>query len=133
MADHEALQGFYWDYFLHGDENNWRRGVFHYGLVIYNSTYHGFVFWGGVGPYLDSWQISSVVLEREKVIPKIQAKRDIAFASAYMHECGHTLGIFNGNTPGCDDRSGSYPWQINWWKWRPYKSVMNYGYMYKIV
>ena len=81
----------------------------------------------------DSWQISTKVLEENKTIPKIQAKRDIVFGSAYMHECGHTLGIFNGNTPGCDDRSGSYPWQINWWKWRPYKSCMNYGYMYKIV
>ena len=62
-----------------------------------------------------------------------QKKRDIAFGSAYMHECGHTLGIFNENTPGCDDRSGAYSWQINWWKWRQYKSCMNYGYMYKIV
>jgi hypothetical protein len=50
-----------------------------------------------------------------------------------MHETGHTLGIFNGNTPGCDDQMGKYPWQKNWWKWRPYKSVMNYGYMYQIV
>ena len=74
-----------------------------------------------------------ILLEENKTIPKIQAKRDIVFASAYMHECGHTLGIFNGNTPGCDDQNGKYPWQKNWWKWRPYKSVMNYGYMYKIV
>jgi hypothetical protein len=133
IADYDALQSYYWNYFLHGNEDNWRRGVFHYGLVVYNSSYHGFVFWGGVGPYLDSWQISSVVIEKEKVVPKTQKKRDIAFGSAYMHECGHTLGIFNGNTPGCDDRSGAYPWQKNWWKWRPYKSVMNYGYMYKIV
>ena len=117
----------YWNYFLHGDENNWRRGVFHYGVVVYQADYHGYVF------LPDSYQISAKVLLENKSIPNIQAKRDIVFGSAYMHECGHTLGIYSGNTPGCDDREGSYPWQINWWKWRPYKSCMNYGYMYKIV
>jgi hypothetical protein len=133
MADYEELQQIYWDYFLHGDADNWRRGVFRYGLIVYNSSFHGFVFWGGVGPYLDSWQISSSVLEKEFVKPKTQNKRDIVYASAYMHECGHTLGIFHSNTPGCDDRQSIYPWQINFWKWRPYKSVMNYGYTYKMV
>jgi len=128
MVNHSMLREvIYWNYFLHGDENNWRRGVFHYGLVVYQADYHGYVF------LPDSWQISAKVLEENKTIPKIQAKRDTVFASAYMHECGHTLGIFNGNTPGCDDQNGKYPWQKNWWKWRPYKSVMNYGYMYKIV
>jgi hypothetical protein len=59
--------------------------------------------------------------------------RDVVYASAYMHECGHSLAIYHGNTPGCDDQEGKYPWQLNWWKWLPYKSVMNYGYMYRIV
>ena len=128
MLDRQSLQNnIYWNYFLHGDEDNWRRGVFHYGVVIYQADYHGYVF------LPDSWQISAKVIEENKTIPKIQAKRDIAFGSAYMHECGHTLGIYSWNTPGCDDRSGAYPWQKNWWKWRPYKSCMNYGYMYKMV
>jgi len=56
--------------------------------------------------------------------------KDIVFASAYMHECGHTLDIIN---PGVDDQYSKYPWQLNWWKWRPYKSVMNYGYMFLMV
>jgi len=133
LSEHSDLQGFYWDYFLHGDVNNWRRGIFHYGIVVYYAPPGGFVFWGGVGPYLDSFVISSHYFEEEKVIPKIQYKRDIVYASAYMHECGHSLGIFHGNTPGCDDQNGKYPWQKNWWKWRPYISVMNYGYMYKMV
>ena len=128
MVDRNYLRNnIYWNYFLHGDENNWRRGVFHYGVIVYQADYHGYVFLS------DSWQISSKELEKNKTIPKIQAKRDTVFASAYMHECGHTLGIYNGNTPGCDDQNGKYPWQKNWWKWRPYKSVMNYGYMYKMV
>jgi len=45
MVDYEELQQIYWNYFLHGNESNWRRGVFHYGLVVYNASYPGFVFW----------------------------------------------------------------------------------------
>jgi len=127
MIDHETLRNeTYLDYFLHGDENNWRKGVFHYGVVVYQADYNGYVF------ISDSYQISANGMET-KVLPNTQKKRDIVYASAYMHECGHTLGIFNGNTPGCDDQESKYPWMINWWKWRPYRSVMNYGYMYKIV
>jgi hypothetical protein len=124
---YEELIDIYNDYFLHGDENNWRQGVFHYGLVVYNATYPGFVF------RPDSYQISSKGMEKKILLNRNEEKRDIVYASAYMHECGHTLGIFHGNTPGCDDQDGKYIWQKNWWKWRPYKSVMNYGYMYLMV
>jgi hypothetical protein len=131
LLEYEDLQEIYRDYFLHGDENNWKRGIFHYGIVVYKAVYPGFVFWGGVGPYLDSFQISSEFMEKKA--KQLLLEKETVYASAYMHECGHTLGIFNGNTPGCDDHFGKYPWQANWWKWRPYKSVMNYGYMYQIV
>ncbi|MCD6236830.1 MAG: hypothetical protein J7K13_02620 [Thermoplasmata archaeon] len=128
----QELRSYYWNYFLHGNPNNWRRGVFHYGLVVYHAKdYPGFVFWNGANNYLDSYQISSKDLSEKSRLP--QFKKVIVFASAYMHECGHTLGIFNSNTPGCDDQESKAPWQPNYWKWRPYKSVMNYGYIYRIV
>ncbi|MFO7677008.1 MAG: hypothetical protein R6V50_01295 [Thermoplasmatota archaeon] len=130
-TSYEDLQKIYRDYFLQGDEDNWRRGVFHYGLVVYNASYHGFVFWGGVGPYLDAFQISSKEMERKSRRPWI--KRDVAYASAYMHELGHTLAIFNSNTPGCDDQNSKFPWQRNYWIWGRYKSIMNYRYMYYMV
>jgi hypothetical protein len=75
------------------------------------------------------YQISSNGLnEKAESLPWLD--RDIVYASAYMHECGHTLSIEN---PGVDDYYSKFPWQTNWWKWRPYKSVMNYGYMYLMV
>jgi len=115
------------DYYFHNDPDNWRRGVFHYGVFLYR--YHAV---GGCALRTYAYQISSSWLS-EKIIPKTDRKRDIVFASAYMHECGHTLGVFHFNTPGCDDQKGKYPWQKDFWIWRPYRSVMNYGYMYKIV
>jgi len=47
-----------------------------------------------------------------------------------MHECGHT---FDFNPIGGHDRDSYYPWQLGWWKWRPYKSCMNYGYIYTMI
>jgi hypothetical protein len=122
-SDNELSQ-LYDDYFLHNDEDNWRRGVFHYGVLIYQcSRANGNAFGS------NSFQISSNGLdEKARKLPWLD--RDIVYASAYMHECGHTLDL---NNPGVDDFYSKFPWQLNWWKWRPYKSVMNYGYMYQMV
>jgi len=126
LSSYNELRGYYEQYFLHGDEDNWRKGVFHYGLVVYEAE-------GGYGYVFrrDAFQISVAGMEKQSRYP--WTNRNTVYASAYMHECGHTLGIYHGNTPGCDDQEGKYPWQLNWWKWRPYKSVMNYGYMYLML
>jgi len=47
-----------------------------------------------------------------------------------MHETGHTLGIYN---PGVDNHQGYLPWQIDYWRYGPYKSSMNYRYIYNGV
>jgi hypothetical protein len=124
FSGNSELNQIYEDYFLHNDPDNWRRGVFHYGVLIYQCEMaSGNAFGSG------SFQISSNGLnEKARSIPWLD--RDIVYASAYMHECGHTLEL---NSPGVDDQESKYPWQIGWWKWRPYHSVMNYGYMYLIV
>ncbi len=122
-TDDDELRGYFTDYFLHNDDNNWRRGVFHYGLVIYNSArFPGFIF------NANAYQISAKHMFKKARIPFLNL--ETVFASAYMHECGHTFGF---NPIGGHDTDSYYPWQIDWWKWRPYKSNMNYGYMYKIV
>ena len=117
------LMGIYDEYFLHDDPDNWRRGVFHYGVLVYQcSVANGNAFGS------NRYQISSNGLNEKAKLPYLN--RDIVFASAYMHECGHTLNI---NNPGVDDQNSKFIWQLNWWKWRPYKSVMNYGYMFLMV
>jgi len=118
------LQQIYEDYFLHNDEDNWRCGVFHYGVVVYQcSAANGNAF--GSNRYQISYKGLS---EKKNTLPWLDF--DVVFASAYMHECGHSLGIIN---PGVDDQDGKYPWQLDWWKWLPYRSVMNYGYMFRMV
>jgi hypothetical protein len=122
-TDYEGLDIIYYNYFLHGDENTWRRGVFHYGVLVYNCEIAG----GNMfGP--NRYQISSMQMEKKAKFPFLQY--DVVYASAYMHECGHTL--IHGEIGGHDSWS-KYPWQLGWWYWHPYKSCMNYGYMYQMV
>lgn len=142
----------YWKYFMHQDYNNWRRGVFHYGLITYHHEwFHGFC-WRSklklpdnstserrdcihiatkeheITPY--NYTLLSLIARPSLDQEYHQA---VIYASAIMHETGHVLGIFHGNTPGCDERFGKYPWELLWWKWLPYKSCMNYGWMYSLV
>jgi hypothetical protein len=123
MDQNSELAQIYNDYFLHGNENNWRKGVFHYGVLIHKCNSAAGAMFGA-----DRFYITSN--GHEKKSGNLLLNRDVVYASAYMHECGHTLDI---NNPGVDDRNSMYPWQLNYWKWRPYKSVMNYGYMYLMV
>ncbi len=124
-TNQQELNLMYDKYFLHGDEENWRAGVFHYGLVVYNASYPGFVF------RRDAYQISSKHMEKKDRLPyPLVGNRDVIYASAYMHELGHTLGL---NWLLGHEKNGYYPWQPLWWKARPYKSIMNYGYMYGAI
>jgi hypothetical protein len=121
----EELVTLYQNYFIHGDSNNWRKGVFHYGLLVYDATYAGYVF-GVDDNYWGAYQISSNRVDKRSH----GAGKAIGYASVYMHELGHTLDI---RIPGGHDENSGFPWNINWWKWRPYKSCMNYGYTYLLV
>ena len=113
----------YLDYFLHGDENNIRLGIFHYGVVVYQDAEVNGCAFGS-----NRFQISSNGMEEKAQHPLLD--RDTVYASAYMHETGHTLGFWP--IPG-QNRFSKYFWQLGWWLTRPYISCMNYGYMYKMV
>ena len=123
LTPRDDLEIIYMNYFLHGDENNWRRGVFRYGVVVYDGTYAGFNFERG------SFQISSSRVNK-KAVPRTQKMLDIAYASVYMHETGHTLDL---RYEGVDNQGTYYPWQLPYWIYGPYRSTMNYRYTYRIV
>ena len=116
------LENIYRDYFLHGDNNNWRRGVFHYGLVNYYEDIPGYMFRS------NAFQIASEGMEKKDNMPFLE--KEIIYASAYIHELGHTLDFYPipGHNSFCKG-----PWQLGWWLARPYRSCMNYAWMYEIV
>lgn len=126
-TDHE-LRTLYYQYFLHGNVNNWRVGVFHWGVVLYNASYGGFNFWNGWTNAFDSFQISSKRME-QKITTNTSRNRMVIYGTAYMHELGHNIGL--DAFPGIDNQNSKWPWQKDWWKYRPYVSLMNYGYMYQ--
>ena len=144
----DEIQEIYWEYFMHEDPDNWRRGVFHWGIISYHSDYyHGFAFPSFVENRSTALDCFHIATKEHEVIPfkypilriisrkslNKQYHRELIYASAMMHETGHVLGIFYDNTPGCDNQTGKFPWEKDWWVWRNYKSCMNYGWMYTIV
>jgi hypothetical protein len=126
---------------MHNDVNNWRRGVFHWGFIAYNGTWaEGFTFSSRVNGMnaLDCFLLSSQYHDsRVKNVPLIDSllrrtfnrekQRAIIYAGAIMHETGHSLSL---NNPGVDNHNAVWPWQIGYWQYGPYKSVMNYRYIY---
>jgi hypothetical protein len=111
----DDLFNIYWNYFLHGDFYNWRRGVFRYSVIVYAPIKAGFNFIHGAfvlgSNFLKNW-----------VKPNTPRKVTIVWASVYMHEMGHT---FNLKNPGVDNP--------DFWEYRQYKSCMKYSYTYKLV
>lgn len=117
------LNQIYDEYFINNTEEKWRFGVFHYGVVIYQSSVVNGNAFG-----CNCYQISAKGMEEKARMPfPITGNRDVVYASAYMHELGHSLGLM---WLGGHSKDAYYPWQPLWWKYRPYRSIMNYGYMY---
>lgn len=124
LSNYDELNDIYEDYFLHGDANNSRGGIFHYGVMVHQAEgASGFIF------RPDAFQISlQGMLDKKSQFPWLN--QEVIFASAYMHELGHT---FNFNPIPGHSEDCYYPWQIGWWLVGSYKSCMNYRYMYYTV
>jgi hypothetical protein len=128
----------YNNFFLHNDSNNWRRGVFHYGIVVYfrkpsmafsgdNSPHYGYF------PGTNSFVISKSA--PDFYYNKYKGQKSLAFlySVSFVHEMGHTFGLRFGKPPGCDNFLGSKWWQPGFWRYGTYKSIMNYRYFFSIL
>jgi len=123
LSTRNELEQAYRDYFLHNDDENWRRGVFRYGIITYNvDTAPGWMY------RPNAWQLASLGMEALTRYDWLD--RDIIYASGYMHELGH---IFSFNPIPGHNKQSQYPWQLGYWINRPYKSCMNYGWVYTLV
>ena len=135
-TDTTELLNYYDTYFLNGDSNNWRRGVFHYGIYVYETTPKGYAFSGDVKPHwgyhpgTNGYVISSSRMERNA--RWFTETLEYYYASATMHEMGHNFGFRLGDPFGCDAQLGKYPWQIMYYVYGNYVSIMNYRYTYKV-
>ena len=54
-------------------------------------------------------------------------------ASVFMHELGHTLGLFGSDFAGIDNIDTTKPWRPDFYNYRVYESCMNYHYTYKLL
>jgi hypothetical protein len=141
MADVD-LNDWYMAYFMHGDAQNWRRGVFRWCIASYDYTWApGFLFGSRINNIhaMDAVFISTKYHDmRATLFPLFddlhlgiyttEINRAYVYAGAIMHESGHTLGC---HAPGCDARKSVWPWQMNYWVYASYKSCMNYRYVYR--
>ncbi|RLI64668.1 MAG: hypothetical protein DRO67_03825, partial [Candidatus Asgardarchaeum californiense] len=123
----DELCDIYWDYFLHNDLNNPRKGIFHYCLVCDYGPYAGFSFVGC--DHLDSFCLSAQTLQENQ--PKYTRKHLIVGGA--IHELGHTLGLTVDDFGGNDNMGVVDTFSKQWWKYHNYKSCMNYRYTYKII
>lgn len=136
-VDFEEVREIYQNNFLNNDENNWKRGVFHYGIIAYDCSPGGYGFSGDVSPYMgyipgtNGFVISSKHMEKNNRLIILKSL-GYCYGSAIMHEMGHNFGMRWGNPFGCDAQRSKKPWQLGFWIYRNYKSIMNYRYTYKI-
>lgn len=117
----------YWDYFLHNDIDNPRKGIFHYGLVCYYGPGPGFAFIGLDN--LDSFLIAS---EMQKEKHKLLSRQRL-IAGGSIHELGHTMGLTVDDHDGIDNRGATVIPSLEFMKYKNYKSCLNYLYTYIII
>lgn len=136
----DDLAHYYWNYFMHQDANNWRRGVFHWALIGYNHSWaKGFAFGSRISGVvaIDCFFLSTKFHDaRVKSLPIIDSlirktfdsekQRASIYAGSIMHETGHVLNI---RCPGVDNQNTYWPWQPGFWQYASYKSCMNYRYV----
>jgi len=120
------LVDLYWDYFLHNDLNNPRKGIFHYGLICSYCPDLNFPFFGCDN--LDSFAISADWLKAKNPLNS----KDRLITGATLHHLGHTLGLIADSYGGIDNVGILIPFSFQWWKYHNYISSMNYKYKYKI-
>ncbi len=120
------LVNLYWDYFLHNDLKNPRKGIFHYELICSYGPDLNFPFFGWDN--LDFIAVSADWLKDKNPMNS----KDRLIIGATVHSLGHTLGLIADTYGGIDNMAASIPLSVQWWKYHNYKSSMNYKYKYKI-
>ena len=62
-----------------------------------------------------------------------QYSREWLIITTILHELGHTLGLTVDDHRGIDNNVAAVTFTKQWWKFRNYKSSLNYRYVYEIL
>ncbi|MBU1941701.1 MAG: right-handed parallel beta-helix repeat-containing protein [Candidatus Thermoplasmatota archaeon] len=125
--NYDVLRKLYWQYFLHEDIDNPRKGIYHYGIITDYGPGPGFSFIGWY--HHDAFCLSAQGLDESNPL----YERDQLILTGSMHELGHTLGLFADDHGGNDNRAAVKPRYMDYWLYRNYKSCMNYRYTWNIL
>jgi hypothetical protein len=138
ITSKKEVLNIYEQYFLNNISENWKRGVFRYAVFVYDTPKAAAYAFVGEGRLINSnvrginsFLVSTTSVER--VAEKKNQTIDFVSACYMMHETGHTLGIDIFNPLGCDNGRTLHPWQLCYWIFGNYKSVMNYRYVHQIL
>jgi parallel beta-helix repeat protein len=117
----------YWKYFLHGDMNNPRQRIFHYGLICDYTEGPGFVFVG--------WDnLNSFAYGLQFLADNYPAfSRERLSVTSIMHEAGHTFNLIATRYTGIDNALTTKPYYKEFWFYCTYFSTLNYLYAASIL
>lgn len=131
----EKLAAYYDQYFLHGGTNKWRQDVFRYAVMAYYTmegkrNIAGYSYWPDSDDQFNCFVVARRSIKNYRWTP---LARDTATASLFMHELGHTLGLFWHTYNGIDNATTIYPWLSGWDIYGNYRSCMNYRYAWGLI
>ena len=117
----------YWDYFLHANMSNPRKGIFRYGIICDDGPDVNFPFFGWNN--LDCFFIAAQVL-----VDKLpQYTKEQILIGGIIHHTGHTLGLLADTYEGIDNFGTLTPLSLPWFRYHQYVSSMNYMYKYIVL
>jgi hypothetical protein len=126
-AVYTGLHELYWQYFLHDDIRNPRKGIFRYGIVCSYCPDLNFPFMGW--DELDSFAISAEWLHQEI---RYYSRQQL-IVGGIAHHLGHTLGLIADKYNGIDNVDTLRLFSYQWIKHYSYRSCMNYWYKFRLL
>jgi hypothetical protein len=106
-----------------------RKGVFRYFQMTYNA--------GSITPSeFNTYDHVLMDNSPEKVLKNRLAftpkRQRFVMSRGTLHELGHTLGLTVDDHRGIDNKVSGVAFTYEWWKFKNYKSSLNYYYVYEI-
>ncbi len=119
----------YWDYFLHNNMDNPRKGIFHYAVIIdeIEEIWNGFVFIGW-----DNLDTIGMAIKESKDNHRY-LKKDRLIIGGIIHELGHTMGLLIDDHGGIDNTGAVKFFTKQGFKYKNYFSCLNYRYVFYLL